>query len=58
MLMGFEPLLVFCVLFDETAELVSVMDRSWSFDTSYGVVIQETEFESQSGNHHLNVLNP
>ncbi len=56
--MGLEPLFVLSVLLDEAAQFVGIVDRSWSLDASNGVVVQEAEFEGQSGDHHLDVLDP
>jgi hypothetical protein len=56
MLMGLESVFILCVLLDKTAKFVGIVDRSWSLDSSNGVVIQKAEFEGQSGNHHFNIL--
>ncbi len=56
--MGLEPLFVLGVLLDKAAQFVGIVNRSWSLDTSDGVVVQEAEFEGQSGDHHLHVLDP
>lgn len=56
MRMRIKLVLVFGVLFDEASQLVGIMNGSWGLDSSNSIVVEETEFESQSGDHHLDLL--
>lgn len=46
----------FGILINKAGHFVGIVNRSWSLNTTYSIVVQETKLESQLGNQILYLL--